>query len=366
MKKIAIHSPRVSYYTGGAERYILNLTKELIKSRKKILLITYDAPKKSEWFKEFFRKYNKNIVLLKCTNLDKNFYKYKQATNPKIWDEESRIFSKEAKKFYLNSNICTIVYHYCVDCLNIPKGKKTILHLHGLPDRKRNIENKAIKKPNKIIAVSSYIAKGWKKLHNIRKRISIVHNGIVINKNVKKIAKKQDIIYFGRLIKIKGVNYLIKAIKNVIKNENNLIVKIIGEGPEKKKLEALSKKLKLEKNVLFLGKISDKKLIKEVSLSKIAVFPSYAREGIMTTILEAINEGCVVIASDSCSNREFLINNKNSIIFKPKNVKDLTQKLENLLINIRKRNKLTQQAFQDLKKMSWENQTKKISKIYWN
>jgi hypothetical protein len=44
MKKIAIHAPRVSYYKGGAERYILSLLIELSKKNKEISLITYDAP----------------------------------------------------------------------------------------------------------------------------------------------------------------------------------------------------------------------------------------------------------------------------------------------------------------------------------
>ena len=245
----------------------------------------------------------------------------------------------------------------------LPKEQKIYLHLHGLPDKRRKIENRAIKIPNKIIAVSKYVGEGWKKLHNIKKKIYVIPNGISLDGN-KTQKKTEDIVFFGRLIKIKGVEILLKSIK--ILNDGNIFlkVKIIGEGPEKDNLIRLAKRLKL-KNVSFLGKIKDKKLFKIISSSKVSVFPSYKREGIMTTLLEASNYQSVIIASNSCSNNEFIKNNFNGLLFNPKDSKDLASKIKRVLFDRELRKKLTKNSLETLKEFTWQKQARKIEKIYY-
>ncbi len=363
MKKIAIHAPRVSYYQGGAERYILNLLIELSKENRKISLITYDAPKKTEWFLKFSEEFKGKIYLLGCKEMDNNFYKFAKASKPSLWDKESKIFGKETKKFYEKNKFDSIICHYAVDCLFLPKNQKIYLHLHGLPDKKREIENKAVKIPNKIIAVSKYVGEGWKRLHNIKKKMYVVPNGIFLEDN-KTQKKTEDIIFFGRLIKIKGIGILLKSIK-ILNNKDILPkVKIIGEGPEKNNLILLAKELKLKK-VSFLGKIKDKKLFNIISSSKISVFPSYKREGIMTTLLEASKCQSVIVASNSCSNNEFIKNNFNGILFEQKNYKDLASKIKIVLFNQELRKKLTKNSFETLKEFTWQKQARKLEKIYY-
>lgn len=362
MKEIAIHAPRVTYYKGGAERYILNLLLELARGKFKICLITYDAPKKTEWFLKFKKEFEGDIYLLKSEKLDKNFKLFVNASISDTWDRESRIFGEELSEFYKKKNFQKIVCHYCVDCLSVPEDKKIYLHLHGLPDKKRKIENKAIKIPDKIIAVSKYVGNGWKKLYNIEKGIKIVQNAIYLSKNLLK-DKEDFIIYFGRLIKIKGVDTLLRAIKELNKNNIYPKVLIVGHGPERENLIKLSKDLDLKK-ISFIEKINDKKLYNLISCSMISVFPSYKREGIMTTLLEASKYGSVIIASDSCSNREFIINNKNGILFKPQDYKDLASKIKYVMEKKNLRRKLSKNAFKTLKKFTWKKQAKKLEKIY--
>ncbi len=364
--KLAIHSPRSSYYTGGAERYTLNLTRNLIKLGIDTYLITYDAPRKSEWFKEFYVKFRKRVVLLKSKDLDKEFDLFRKATVPKIWDKESIIFSKLSKKFYENSNFTNISYHYAVDCLGAPNGKKIHLHLHGLPDKKRVIENRAIKIPDQIIAVSKFVASGWKELHKTNKKVHIVYNGINLEEiNKHKTRKKNiEIISYGRLIKIKGIESLIKSL-SILKKENiKFNCKIIGDGPEKERLINLSNKLNLSDSVEFLGKLKDKNLFNYVSRSKIAVFASYRREGVLTTLLESAVLKTAIISSDACSNVEIIKNNKNGVIFKARNYQDLSSKIKLLLKNDVLRGKIVKKMAGDVRMFSWKRQAKKIYSLY--
>ena len=325
--KIAINAPRVSYYYGGAERYILNMAFALQKINKKVHLISYDSPKKTKWFIEFKKKFKGKIILLKSKEFDKNFYKFKNATKPHMWDLESKLFSKITKEYYKNNKFDIISLHYTFDCFGIPQKQKTCLHLHGVPLKIREVDKKAVKIPSKIIAVSKYVLNGWKEVIPTKKNVFIIHNGITKLKN-KNSNKSNDIVFFGRLIKTKGVDLLIKSIKENKKLFNDISIKIIGEGPEKENLKRLTKKLNLNKNIKFLGYVPDSKLYDLIEMSRISVFPSYKKEGVMTALLESAMLKSPILASKSCSNEEFILDGFNGILFKPKDISDLSKKIE--------------------------------------
>jgi len=93
---------------------------------------------------------------------------------------------------------------------------------------------------------------------NSKKPTYTVPNGIEFDliTKIKPAKEKPDIIFVGRLMSHKNVDILIKSIKLI--KEKNLKIKslIIGDGHEKKKLEELTRKLNLEKNIrsLKIGK----------------------------------------------------------------------------------------------------------------
>lgn len=362
--KLIVHSPRVSYYYGGAENFILQSTLAMQSLEDNIILVTYDAPKKSDWFREFSKKFKGKIILIKSKEMDNHFYLFKDSTIPKIWDKESILFSKATKELYKYLKSDVITYHYAVDCLNAPKDRKVILHLHGLPDTKRKIEAKAIKFPDRLIALSNYIAKGWKKLHKIKKKISVSYNGVDIKYLSSKPNKNIDLLYFGRLIKIKGVNILIQSINCLIKQSPKLKIAIVGDGPEKEGLIKLCKKLKLTNNIKFIGFISDIKLKRIILNSKVCIFPSYSREGILTTLLEACSLNSCVITSNSCSFSEFIKDKTNGLLFISKDYRDLAKKIRLTLNNKPFRDYLSNNAYISIKKFSWKLQAKKLYLLY--
>jgi glycosyltransferase involved in cell wall biosynthesis len=364
---LAIHSQRASYYYGGTERYVLNMALELQKLGEKISLVTYNAPIKSEWFLKFKKNFKGNIIFLKSKELDKNFKIFKKATEPEQWDKESILFSRLSKKIYERNDFDLIIFHYATDCLGAPKNRKICLHLHGLPSRTRKIECRAIRIPSKIIAVSNYVRRGWKKLYRIGKKIYIVYNGIDLNISINKsYEKKNDLLFFGRLIKTKGVDILLNAINKLKFNLcfRNIKVKVVGEGPEKGKLINLSEKLGLKKNIKILGHMKDSDLKKIIMQSKICIFPSYSKEGVMTTLLESSLLKSCILASKACSNSEFIKNNFNGILFKSKNHEDLAKKIKKLLLNENLRKNFGENAYEHVKKWSWEIQAKKLIRIY--
>lgn len=148
------------------------------------------------------------------------------------------------------------------------------------------IEKLTTKLPNKIIAVSQ---KTQKDLKALGAESTLVPNGINY-KRIQEIGEADegfDVVFVGRLIPEKNIDTLIKAI-----GKEELSLGIIGDGPQREKLEALAKEKQF--NVEFLGELEYEELIGVVKSSKIFALPS-SREGFGITALEAMACGKPVL-----------------------------------------------------------------------
>lgn len=87
------------------------------------------------------------------------------------------------------------------------------------------------------------------------------------------VKEKFHFVYVGRLLEDKQIDFLFKAFSHLEKNTDNIRLTIIGDGPEKSKLENLSRKLNL-KNIFFTGEITDEELTgKWIFISDAFVMP---------------------------------------------------------------------------------------------
>ena len=102
-------------------------------------------------------------------------------------------------------------------------------------------------------------------------KIYVVHNmymppNMEINEELVKSTKekygvphnRKILLSVSRLHKKKGLEYLIKSMKNILPHEDNVCLVIVGEGEERGRLEALVKQLNLEKFVTFTGFVDEK------------------------------------------------------------------------------------------------------------
>lgn len=91
---------------------------------------------------------------------------------------------------------------------------------------------------------------------------------------------KIKILGVGRLVEKKGFEYLIKAMKLIVKRNRNAFLTIIGKGELEDDLREQSYNLGLAKNINFVGAQSNERCIDELSSSDIAVLPCVkARDG---------------------------------------------------------------------------------------
>ena len=171
------------------------------------------------------------------------------------------------------------------------------------------------------------------------------------------------IIFIGRLHKVKGVEYLINAMKLIENSKiDNLKLLIIGDGTEKRKLKQLSNELKLD-NISFLGSISQKEIPRYLISSDIFVLPSLS-EGFPVSIMEAFASGLPIIVSNVGGIPEIVENKVNGFIVEPKNSNQIANKINDLINDENMRIKISHNNKKKAVEFSWEKIIKRIEKAY--
>lgn len=369
--KLLIHQPRLSYFIGGGETVPLQQAEALNKMGHDVEILTTKTPEYSSVFKEF-KDRNSKILIHELELNPKQKYIYDQAPgqNWSRWDSEALYFGQNANEFYRNAgDYDLVVTHLLSDSLFVPLRYKNVLHLHGVPSEWRSFDDIFLTRPDHFVSVSKYVKEGWIKLYPKLgdTTIDVSHNGIDTTRFTD-IGKKRDIdmLFVGRLIETKGLTYIIEALSLLKKravNFNKLV--IVGKGPEREKLESLINQHNLVDKIGFLSDLPTETLIDYYNRSKLFLCPSYDKEGVLTTMLEAGSCGSAIITADCCGMIEFAKDNVNSFVVRPRNSEDLAQNIEKALSDDKSLEKIKTQAKKDLvNKWDIEHTLSILSNIY--
>jgi len=132
-------------------------------------------------------------------------------------------------------------------------------------------------------------------------------------------------LYFGRISKEKGVDTLIQAMEKV--KFGKLL--IIGDGEEKERLQGYVDQNKVD-NVTFMGFVERSKLNDLIRASRFVVLPSEWYENSPSVIYESFAFGKSVIGSRIGGIPELIEDGENGLLFEPKNVDELAEKIKYL------------------------------------
>ena len=155
----------------------------------------------------------------------------------------------------------------------------------------------------RFVTVNVAISDWMKRRHPLPNQVRI-HNPFPISKFVdgRNLTGEYeyDFFFLGRLVSEKGVNLLIEAFATVQRHAGNAYrLCIIGDGPERPRLEQMVKDLDLEDFVTFTGMLTKRDLVEQMKVCKIAVLPSTWEEpfgGAASEILAADKN--VIVARD--------------------------------------------------------------------
>lgn len=194
------------------------------------------------------------------------------------------------------------------------------------------------------------------------KQVSVIPGGVDLNffDSVKDStplipkygAKPNDtkvIAFVGRLIPAKGARVFVDSAIETLKNNNNLLFLIAGDGSE---LESL--KTEENNNIKFLGLLSKIEVAQLLANTDILIHPSTHHEGLPITILEAGASNCLVLATDRGGVKEVIQHNQTGIIVKP-NAKAISEILDLILGDSKKIERLSRNLYELIRdKYTWQ------------
>lgn len=186
------------------------------------------------------------------------------------------------------------------------------------------------------------------------KNIRIIPNGAsqVVGTAIQKTSHP-SLMYLGRLKKYKNVETAIKAFAKIIDEYQDAIFSIAGTGETFPKLQRLVKKLKIEDNVKFLGRISEQEKIEMYAQSWFVVQPSQI-EGWGITVIEANTCRTPVIASRVNGLVDSVVDGTTGLLVPAKNIDQFAKAMKQLIQNPDYLKTLSENAYAWSKNFNWD------------
>lgn len=268
---------------------------------------------------------NKNIK--KCIAINRSIMNLKDILIAIIKIKPDIIHLHAARAIFMG-RIATYIYKFLFK-MNV----KLVVTSHGLwlPDNKNNFIYKFfmhfMKKNDDItIAVSEKSKKELVEIGYNPKKLVRIYNGIDFKefdkyRNVKEQLK--EVAFVGRFTEQKGIRILLEAIK---RDNNSFNFMIYGEGELEKDIEQYINSNKL-KNVKLYGYSNN---VGEVFNKIDLLLAPSIDEGLPYTLVEAMNCGVPIIATNVGGVSEIVHNNENGLVIESNSVDELVKALHSI------------------------------------
>jgi len=179
----------------------------------------------------------------------------------------------------------------------------------------------------------------------------------------KRPKNRIELLWTARFISWKHPELAVKLAFELKKKGYNFHLNMIGTGEMFDEIKLKIINLGLTDCITLLGNLTNKEVRNYMLNANIFLFTSDKVEGWGAVLNEAMNSGCAVVVSNKIGSVPFLIeNNQNGIIFKSENLVDLVNKVENLINDVEKREIVSINAYQTIKKV-WSPEQAAISFI---
>ena len=215
-------------------------------------------------------------------------------------------------------------------------------HLEGRKQKFKNrlFENKALKGADYITSVSEFTAITTKKLFQLTKKIKVIHNGIDItlfktDSNLN--SEKTSILYFGSIIRKKGVLELAEIFNKVVEQKPATQLTLLGTDvvdvfKQTSTLKLFQDKLshKAKQNTIHIAHVPYHKVKTFIENANVIVLPSFA-EAFPMTWLEAMAMEKALVTSNIGWATEVMIDGETGFIENPKKHQSYATKIIELL-----------------------------------
>lgn len=215
---------------------------------------------------------------------------------------------------------------FCIDSLTLAGKLRYCYHRFF----QRPVYLLGLRRIRRFIAPSKFMAKTIRR-DVPKNKIEQIYNGIELPAR-KPLPDNQNILFVGRLEKVKGADYLLRALPEIIKSFPKARLTIVGDGPYRGELEKMTARLGLENNVVFRGWISDKRaIIGEYENALLLAMPSIWPEAMGLVCIEAFAVGRPVVAARTGGIPELVEDGKTGNIVPIKDAGAISKAIINLL-----------------------------------
>lgn len=239
-------------------------------------------------------------------------------------------------------------------------------HRGNLARLARWAEAGAVRLGDRQVAVSSFTADRLTDAglgeHNLR----VVGNGLPLDAfaSARSSMVTSDIVFVGRLIEDKRVDLLIEAAHRLRAEFPSLRSLVIGDGPERRQLEAHVAALNLGQQVWFLGHVSEVEKVSLLKASRVLVLPS-VREGFGIAAVEGQAAGLVpiVIRSPHSAAPALVRDGVDGLVCDP-TADALAEALRSLLADPFRMALMRAAASQSAQRWDWDRVAQQMEEVY--
>lgn len=182
----------------------------------------------------------------------------------------------------------------------------------------------------------------------------------------EKLGLKEDepmILYCGRLVPVKGVERLLKAAKIVLKNIKNAHFVIVGDGPQRERLEKMAKELGIEESITFVGLLDYEEIPRYMAAADIYAHPAYS-ESFGKACAEASACAKPVVAFKVGGIPEVIIDGETGLLVENGNTKQYAKALIKLIKNEKMRKTMGEKGRKYIKRYEFEKRERKVAQVY--
>lgn len=224
--------------------------------------------------------------------------------------------------------------------------------------RKERLCRQIIAGAEKIITVSAYTQEKLVELGARKETITLVQPSPTIHdmrpsapkdeELLKRIEGKRIILTVGRLVPRKGHADVIRALKNVIPDHQDVVYVIVGEGEERTELESLARKISISEHVIFVGSPSREEVSWWYDRCDFFIMTPFDDdgdvEGFGIVYLEAGLHDKAVIATRSGGVPDAVTDGKTGILVEPHDISGIADAINILLADPKKAARMGEQG----------------------
>jgi len=197
-----------------------------------------------------------------------------------------------------------------------------------------------LKNARRIFAVSSFTRERVLALGVPGERVSVIPNGVEVSNGTmsagnQRNGSKRILTTVSRLVPRKGHDAVLRAMPLILEQMPNVVYRIVGSGPERDRLQALTGALQLQSNVEFYGEVGDDERERLLAECDIFLLPTRETptdfEGLGIAVLEAMQNGKPVIVTRAGGVPELVDEGRTGIVVEPDNHQALAQATLDLL-----------------------------------